>query len=62
MALQSAKSANLDVPDTVLELAGHYLDSCQHDGGAIWLHAAKRADTHDDRRSVAMSYVSRLDA
>ena len=36
MALQSARAANLAVPDETLELAGHFLDRVGYRGGSIY--------------------------
>lgn len=36
MALQSARAANLNVPEETFELASHYLDSVQHQDGALY--------------------------
>jgi hypothetical protein len=38
MALQSARAANLTVPDETLELASHYLDSVQYQGGSRYAY------------------------
>jgi hypothetical protein len=45
MALQSARAANLNVPDRTLLRASAYLDSCQSDGGAQYAYMAGHAPT-----------------
>jgi hypothetical protein len=46
MALQSARAANLTVPEETFELAGHYLDSVQHSDGAKYSYQARGGPTH----------------
>jgi len=46
MALQSARAANLTVPDETFELAGHYLDSAQHEDGARYSYQPRQRATH----------------
>lgn len=46
MALQSARAAQLDVADEVLELAGIYLDSVQYDDGSRYGYLPGRGPTH----------------
>lgn len=46
MALQSARAANLTVPDETLELAGRYLDSVSHQDGALYSYLAGQPPTH----------------
>ena len=46
MALQSAKVAGLDVPESALAKAGRYLDSCQHLEGALYGYQPGREPTH----------------
>lgn len=46
MALQSARAAQLDVSDEVLELAGIYLDSVQYDDGSRYGYLPGRGPTH----------------
>lgn len=45
MALQSARAANLNVPERTLLRAGAYLDGCQSDGGAQYAYMANHAPT-----------------
>jgi hypothetical protein len=45
MALQSARSANLTVPDETWGLADLYLDSVQHRGGALYSYQARGGPT-----------------
>jgi hypothetical protein len=45
MALQSARAANLSVPDDTLELAGRYLDSVQHNDRSRYSYMARGAPT-----------------
>jgi hypothetical protein len=46
MALQSARAANLTVPDETWQLADLYLDSVQHDGGSRYSYQARGGPTH----------------
>lgn len=46
MALQSARAANLTVPEETFELAGHYLDSAQHQDGALYGYQPRQRPTH----------------
>jgi hypothetical protein len=46
MALQSGRAAKLEVPETTLELAGHYLDSVQHRDGALYSYQPGNGPTH----------------
>lgn len=45
MALQSARAANLNVPERTLLRANAYLDGCQSDGGAQYAYMAGHAPT-----------------
>ncbi len=46
MALQSARAANLTVPDETFELASHYLDSVQHKDGSQYSYQPNQRATH----------------
>ena len=49
MALQSARMADLNVPDATLEMAGHYLDTVQSrgpDGELLYAYQRGRQPTH----------------
>jgi hypothetical protein len=46
MALQSARAAGLTMPPETLELAGHYLDSVQHNDGARYAYRPEEGPTH----------------
>ena len=46
MALQSARAANLTVPDETWQLADLYLDSVQHNGGSRYSYQARGGPTH----------------
>ena len=46
MALQSARAAQLIVPEHTLENAGHYLDSVQYDDGARYSYMQDQSPTH----------------
>lgn len=46
MALQSARAANLTVPDESFELADHYLDSVQHQDGSQYSYQPRQRATH----------------
>ena len=61
MALQSARAANLTVPEETWQLADLYLDSVQHHGGSRYSYQAGGGPTGDDRRSPALPHVSGLD-
>ncbi len=43
MALQSARTAGLTVPETTLENASHFLDTVQHDEGALYSYLPREA-------------------
>jgi hypothetical protein len=45
MALQSARAANLNVPERTMLRASLYLDNCQSDGGAQYAYMAGHAPT-----------------
>ena len=45
MALQSARAANLTVPEETLEMAQHFLDGVQSDGGARYAYQRSRDAT-----------------
>ncbi len=45
MAIQSARAANLNVPERTLLRASSYLDSCQSEGGAHYAYMAGHAPT-----------------
>ncbi len=42
MALQSARAANLTVPDETFELTNHFLDSVQHRDGALYAYQPRQ--------------------
>jgi hypothetical protein len=46
MALQSGRAAKLKVPETTMELAGHYLDSASSRGGALYAYRPGSGPTH----------------
>jgi hypothetical protein len=46
MALQSARAANLTVPDETLELAANFLDSVGHQGGSLYSYLQGHPPTH----------------
>lgn len=46
MALQSGRAANLDVPQVTLERASQYLDSVQHQDGALYSYQRSRGPDH----------------
>ena len=46
MALQSGRAAKLDVPDTTMELASHYLDSASSHSGARYAYRPGHGPTH----------------
>jgi len=46
MALQSARAAELDVPQETLDLSTAYLDSVQYDDGALYAYQPDRQPTH----------------
>ncbi len=45
MALQSARSAGLDVPEATLEQADHFLDSVQHEYGSQYSYRPEKGPT-----------------
>jgi hypothetical protein len=45
MALQSARSAHLSVPDEAWGMADLFLDSVQHDGGALYSYQTRSGPT-----------------
>lgn len=45
MALQSARAANLNVPERTMLRASAYLDSCQYEGGSQYAYMAGHAPT-----------------
>jgi hypothetical protein len=46
MALQSARAAKLHIPEETFELANHYLDSAQHQDGALYAYQPGNRPTH----------------
>lgn len=43
MALQSARAANLQVPDETMELSGHYLDRVGYRGGSVYGYMPRKS-------------------
>jgi hypothetical protein len=57
IALHSARTAGLDVPEETLELAGHYLDSAAHRDGAAYGY---EPDGRPSRAMTAAALLCRL--